>query len=84
MMSECGREQGSKWFVDPISCQVRSHRPWWERVQGNRSAELGGRSPASFCFKSSVTYTGPHLRTLTGVKNGGGNDATLLPLSASE
>lgn len=50
-----------------------------------QSWEEGVLSPFAFLvIKSSVTCTGPHLRTLTGVKNGGGNDATLLPLSASE
>ena len=35
---------------------------------------------AFLVLKSSVTCTGPHIKMSSGLKNGGGNDATLLPL----
>lgn len=80
----CGREKDSRWLVDPIICQVRSHRPWGGQrsIQGNRSTKLRERKPALFFLSLSLLShaSGPHVRT-SGLISGEGSDAALSSLS---
>lgn len=71
----------------PSPVQVDLTDPGGREYKGTESQSWEEGVLPHFAFlviKSSVMRTGPHIRTSSGVKNGGGNVATLLPLSASE